>query len=246
VSGNSRKVRYAARCHAPGGAPTVPTVKFGDSPATVISHDRHQIVVTTPAHAAGTVDLTIDNGMDAPLTMPSAYTYLEPYLTIAVDTPDLTIGGGAIIPTPSGSFAASAITATVQTNHPKGYKLQISTNQPNSDPHASDMSHLSVADKYLPATTHACTWDIDTKTFTDATATTPNNTWGFTLDPSNLSTQKLCQIPSQTAPLTVKSTTTNSGELGDNTVFYYGAKVDVNQLAGRYRAGIVYTAIANP
>jgi hypothetical protein len=254
---------FSVRCLSIGGpataAPTpIPTVTFGTNPeavqATVTAWTDNSITVTTPPHTAGTVDVTISNGVDA-VVKSQSYTYEEPYLNIDLDTEEVSITDdngvtdtdSKVTPSLSGTFAQGSNILTTTTNSPKGYYLSLSTNLPSSASNPSDMLHQSLPGNYLPATDKICTWNDMNKTLTYNDSTISNNTYGFTLDSTNLSSQKLCQIPNSTYPLTVKSTTTATDEqTGDDTTIYYGAKINTQQLAGEYKTTIIYTALANP
>jgi hypothetical protein len=167
-------------------------------------------------------------------------------LELTLSANQIAVGGASgISPNSAGSFTSASNTATVRTNNFNGYKLQIATNQPSTNAHASDMPHQSSPGNYLTATTNTCSWNDTTKVFTDASAAVAVNTWGFTMSPTNLSAQQLCKVPPSNTPLTVKSTTA-ANETGDDTTFYYGLKVNLDQVVGEYRARVVYTAVANP
>jgi hypothetical protein len=173
------------------------------------------------------------------------YGVLNLYLSLYLYSDDVVIGGaGGVVPTLAGVFGSATNVATVATNNPTGYNLSLSTDQPNSA-HASDMAHQSLPGNYLPATSNVCTWSTGSKTFTNTTTALSNNTYGFTLTSDNLTNQKLCQIPNSTSPLTVKSTTSASPS-GNATTIYYGAKINLEQLAGQYKTTVVYTVLANP
>jgi hypothetical protein len=173
-------------------------------------------------------------------TANTLFTVVASYVSVTTDG-NVNISSG-LSPTVDGVFVSASNTATVTTNNLTGYKLNISTNQPDST-HASDMAHQSIPGHYLPATANLCTWTGTTLTNT-ATALS-NNTYGFTLSAANLSAQKLCKIPDSSAPLTVK-TTAAADEVGDSTTIYFGAKVNTQQLAGQYKSTVVYTVVANP
>jgi len=49
--------------------------------------------------------------------------------------------------------------------------------------------------KYLLATDNTCTYNSYTETFTNTTNALFNNTWGFTLNPTNLTNQQLYKVP---------------------------------------------------
>jgi hypothetical protein len=238
----------------PGGTPAIckDVTTGANNITTNIASDGSSVKCLTSAHPFGPVDVTIDNGIDI-ITKPDLYTYFDSYVNLTQDTEDVAITDdngttdtdGKVTPTLLGTLAQGSSILTTTTNSPHGYSLSLSTNLPNSDNNASDMLHQSLPGNYLPATEHTCTWN-DTDKSLNTPDPLPNNTYGFTLDSTNLSNQRLCRVPSSTSPLTVKSTTTDNNEQGDNTTIYYGAKIDTRQLAGDYKTTIVYTAIANP
>ena len=71
-----------------------------------------------------------------------------------------------------------------------------------------------------------------------------NNTWGFSLIQPNSATNKLCSVPNQSNPLTIKQTTNQTNSQGEDTTIYYGSKVDLNQPSGAYKNSVVYTVVA--
>jgi alpha-tubulin suppressor-like RCC1 family protein len=207
--------------------------------------DAHTLKAVTPLHAVGRVDVVVTDGVTSS-TLAQAFDFYDLFLDMSVDADTVPIGGpSGIIPTLAGVFGSATNTVTVATNNPKGYTLDLSTDQPSLDAHASDLVHQSLPGNYFSSTTNACTWSDGSNTLINTTNPLSNNTYGFTLDPTSLSAQKLCQIPNSTTPLTVKSTLA-ANETGDVTTIYYGAKVNLQQLAGEYRATIIYTALANP
>jgi alpha-tubulin suppressor-like RCC1 family protein len=217
---------------------------------TNIALDGTSVRCITSAHSAGTVDVAVNNGIGI-IVKDDFYAYIEPYLNLAIDQTEVLITDdngttdtdGKINPTLIGTFAQGSNVLTTTTNSPHGYSLSLSTNQPSSASNPSDMHHQSLPGNYLLATDKTCTWN-DTDKSLNTPDPLPNNTYGFTLDSTNLSSQKLCRVPNSTSPLTVKSTT-NADETGDATTIYYGAKIDTRQLAGQYKTTIVYTAVGN-
>jgi uncharacterized protein (TIGR02145 family) len=241
---------------------------------TVTAWNDTSITVTVPAHTPGLVSVTVNNGVDSvtlPATCSSANTtacngrldpgetrhsdrdniasgflYEEVYLSLVLGSDNVQIGSSTgLTPTTTGAFGSGTNTLTAATNNPKGYVLSISTDQPSSNTNASDMAHQSITNTYLLSTANTCNWNTATNTLTNTTTPLGNNTWGFTLNPANLASQQLCQAPNQNSPLTVKSTTTPD-ETGDNTTFYYGTKINLEQVAGEYKARVVYLVMANP
>jgi uncharacterized protein (TIGR02145 family) len=107
-------VRYegrAVRCVAlgeymPAYVPTAtPVVKFGGVPATnvVLGGWDDVITATVPPHAAGNVEVTVDNDADPIMTVPGGYTYIAP-MTITGITPfsGAVVGGNVVSITGTG------------------------------------------------------------------------------------------------------------------------------------------------
>jgi uncharacterized protein (TIGR02145 family) len=233
-----------------------PIVSFDGAPAKVLSHSDTEIVVETPVHVAGLVDVTVSNGLSSDSLLPvyidtggdladynnvsSGYLYQDTYVDLTVDSSSVTV---AVSPSTSGNYASSANTAFVKTNYLLGYNLSLSTNRLSSDSHPSDLKETT-ADRWLPATSNTCAWSSGALTSPSSGLT--NNTWGFTLNPADLSAQKLCQVPAQDNRLAVKSTSApHETDPADQTQFYYGTKVDFGQAAGTYSTTVVYTALGN-
>jgi uncharacterized protein (TIGR02145 family) len=111
---DSRVVGYSVRCLATGGDST-PVVDFGGTAATVVSYTDTSITVTTPAHAAGKVDVDVSvNGVAAVPSVPTAddYTYVAS-ISITAITPNHGLEAGGTSVTISGAnFGASEPTAS--------------------------------------------------------------------------------------------------------------------------------------
>ncbi|MDR2063787.1 MAG: IPT/TIG domain-containing protein [Candidatus Nomurabacteria bacterium] len=168
----------------------------------------------------------------------SGFLYEEIYISITVDRSMVDIGGSSgLNPSPSGIFGTATSVATTITNHPNGYSLSISTDKPSSDPHAKDLKHL-LSDDYVTGTANTCTWSGSS--LDNTTVPLSVNTWGFTLSTSNRDAEQLCQIPSSSAPLTIRATAQENAT-GDVTSIHFGAKIDFAIPAGEYQATIIYT-----
>jgi hypothetical protein len=170
------------------------------------------------------------------------YGVFVPSLDLALSSSSLAIDSstGAV-----GSLVSASHTASVHTNSLTGYRLSVSTNQPDTNPRASDLAHQTAAGVYLPATANTCSWNATTDIFTNTNNPLSVNSWGFTLDAVNLNNQKLCKMPSLSQPLTIKRTTKYKATPDDTTV-YYGTKLNLSQPAGNYRTTMTYTVTSNP
>jgi MYXO-CTERM domain-containing protein len=90
-----------------------PTVTLGGAASNVVVVDEGTITATTPAVAASTVDLTVDNTDMTSATLPQAYTYVPPSdTTIAI--------ASSINPTVYGQSAVFTVTATSPAGTPTG------------------------------------------------------------------------------------------------------------------------------
>jgi hypothetical protein len=236
-----RNYGFGVRCVADYNYSYEPlTVTFDGMPATVASSSPTQIIVTTPPHTAGLVNVTVTNALSAD-TKTNGYKYEEPYISLTIDDGDVQIGGGSLA---ANTYGTGANVATVKTNYP-GYTLTISTNQPYSNTNAKNMKHTSLS-QYIDGTSNTCTWNSSFKTLTNTTNTIANNTWGFTLNTTDRDGQRLCQVPDLNSPLIIKSTTVpNETSSGDQTNIYYGTKVSSDKTSGKYQVTITYTAVGN-
>jgi uncharacterized protein (TIGR02145 family) len=262
AEGNTTVTINGANFNVPGStAPTNPIVTFGGIRATVVNHSNDRIVVTTPAHAIGLVSVTVDNGsgsftlppvyinpagdLSDPNNVSSGYLYQAPYISLTIDSNNVTVGGGPITPSTSGAYAYSPNTTLVKTDHLKGYTLALSTDKSGSDSRASDLKHTGL-NQWIVGTANTCSWNDTTKILTNTPNAILNNTWGFTLNVPDRDSQKLCRVPARNNALTIKSTAAPfEADPGDRTTFYYGAKLDYAQAAGRYQTTVVYTAVGN-
>lgn len=228
--------------------PPNPTVAFGLGPYmenannVSVSADGTTITATTPDYGAGTVNVAVTGRINR-VTLNNAFTYNSLYITLGTSVRSVQIGQD-VAPSESGAFSHGIHYAIVTTNYSKGYNLSISTNQPSTNAHAHDLKHTS-ENLYVAGTANTCSWNDTTKVLTNTANPLSNNTWGFTLNTTDRDEQKLCQIPSSDSPLKVKSTTTDNQENRDFTAVYYGVKLDLNQAAGAYKAGVLYSAVAN-
>jgi hypothetical protein len=87
------------------------SVTFGGQVATVVSRTTTTLTVTAPAHAAGPVNVVVNNGDAQSATLSAAFTYVTPPLLTGV-TPSsgptaggtsVTLAGSGFVPGPGGS-----------------------------------------------------------------------------------------------------------------------------------------------
>jgi hypothetical protein len=235
-----------------------PTVTFdtgaGAVQGTVTAWTDTSITVTTPAHVAGLVSVTVNNGVDT-ITIPAVYTnpsgnltdpanvssgflYQEPYLTMGVSSNNPTVN---ITPTGSNNQASAQNTATVSTNNPTGYSLSISMaatgpNDAQGNPTCrANSNHLVHTDGTTTLVGSTNPW------VAGGAASTPlaNGAWGYNL---NGSTTNFIGAP-QCGTYQALKTTSAANEPGDVTTITYGANVANNQKSGTYSGTIVYMAV---
>lgn len=142
-------------------------------------------------------------------------------------------------PTAAGVQTIASDTATVSTNAPAGYTLQLAQSSAQS-------SLISGAD-FIPTSTGTRVGPI---------AMTPNS-WGYrvdgiggfgaapTLAASNapISTIVFASVPIMAAPDTLKTTATTA--TNDTTTIWYGVAVNTTAQPGTYTNTVTYTATTN-
>ncbi|GHU08436.1 hypothetical protein FACS189431_4690 [Alphaproteobacteria bacterium] len=209
------------------------TVYFGNivpcQSVTVISTTSLTCVVPPQGSLAAMSNMIVATPGGVSPT-PVSYRYIDPYISLTLDTNNLNIGGSSINPTASGTFTYAANQLSVKTNI-DGYDLSISTNTTDNNMH-----HLSLGETVASTTG---TWT--------SKSTLGTNKWGFTQNTSPTDNATIWSaVPNNTSPLTIKSTTIpNETSTGDQTTINYGANIDMFQPPGTYRAVVVYTIIGN-
>ena len=98
------------------------SVKFGGTATTVTNITSTTITVTTPAHAAGLVDVTVTNDEQSPVTCGGCFTYVTPPApTVSSVSPNngstaggtaVTVNGTNFVTGATVSFGGSALTVT--------------------------------------------------------------------------------------------------------------------------------------
>ncbi|GHU08512.1 hypothetical protein FACS189431_4910 [Alphaproteobacteria bacterium] len=221
-----------------GGTP-VPCLDDITGSANITHFDSTHIYCTTTAHDEGLVDVLVSIGSN---TVPFAdgFEYIfTPYVALTIDSnnvvlTDGTDSGTKLTPTTTGQYGYAQNTVSVKTNM-AGYDLSVSTNTTNNN-----LVHITLGTT-IPSIAGAEALGNELPIGA--------NTWGFSIDPgavNNGNQAKWLTMPNSSSPLMIKSTTTpNETPQGDQTTINYGAKIDLLQASGTYRATVVYTAIGN-
>ncbi|MCL2451782.1 IPT/TIG domain-containing protein [Candidatus Saccharibacteria bacterium] len=245
---NSTTITCTTSAHAPGLVSV--TVIIDSDVATLPAVCSDELSYGGPGGNGGTdCNGRLDNGETIGsdrANVESGFLYEEIYINLILDSSLVEIGNG-VNPSPGGTFASGANTLTTSTNNPWGYLLSISTNQPSTNPNASDLKHLSLSE-YVAGTANTCSWTPSGTpgtpgSFGNTGSSLVNNTWGFTLDLTNLGAERLCRVPNSGSPLTIKQTIA-ADELGDPTNVFFGARVNLSKPSGKYQTTVVYTVVA--
>lgn len=90
------------------GFQTGATVSFGGAAATIVTVTSTQITLTTPAHAAGTVNVTVTNPDGSSVTQTGGYTYGLPPSILSVTPNTGTDAGGTFVTITGAEFQQGA------------------------------------------------------------------------------------------------------------------------------------------
>lgn len=130
-----------------------------------------------------------------------------------------------VTPTAAGATASAAHNVTVGTNNASGYKLQLAS--------STAATTLEKGSDTIPAAAGSFA--------TPAALTT--DTWGYRID--SFAANQYAGITANTAPVTLKNTTTPSIAGGDITAVTWGANVSTATPNGTYTREVTYTAVTN-
>lgn len=147
-----------------------------------------------------------------------------------------------VTPTGSGAMSSNSDTVSVSTNSSTGYTLTL----------ANDDTTLTLDG---PSSN---TLAADAGTQASPSGTLTNNRWGYRVDslggfgagPTSAensvasSAYSWAGVPSSASPNTLK--TTSAAASNDQTIVWYGAKIDTTKVAGNYVDNVVYSATINP
>ena len=134
-----------------------------------------------------------------------------------------------LLPTPAGTFTSGSVDVDVSTNAFKGYELYLSA----KDTDTFMKSELNPSD----------TTNRISSSFTGSvtSSTMAKNAWGYSLNSTDFSA-----VPAKTSAKKIKDITTLPTAPELKTTVHFGAKVDTTIDSGRYKADILFTAVAHP
>ena len=134
-----------------------------------------------------------------------------------------------LLPTPAGTFTSGSVDVDVSTNAFKGYELYLSA----KDTDTFMKSELNPSD----------TTNRISSSFTGSVtgSTMAKNAWGYSLNSTDFSA-----VPAKTSAKKIKDITTLPTAPELKTTVHFGAKVDTTLDSGRYKADILFTAVAHP
>ena len=134
-----------------------------------------------------------------------------------------------LLPTPAGIFTSGSVDVDVSTNAFKGYELYLSA----KDTDTFMKSELNPSD----------TTNRISSSFTGSvtSSTMAKNAWGYSLNSTDFSA-----VPAKTSAKKIKDITTLPTAPELKTTVHFGAKVDTTLDSGRYKADILFTAVAHP
>ena len=134
-----------------------------------------------------------------------------------------------LLPTPAGTFTSGSVDVDVSTNAFKGYELYLSA----KDTDTFMKSELNPSD----------TTNRISSSFTGSvtSSTMAKNAWGYSLNSTDFSA-----VPAKTSTKKIKDITTLPTTPELKTTVHFGAKVDTTLDSGRYKADILFTAVAHP
>ncbi len=148
---------------------------------------------------------------------------INPVASITLDTSDLVFD---VVPTASGTFSSSPITATVSTNSLGGYELYFS-----SEDDETDMVHDNESVSDVIASDFEGTVTNETM---------GANKWGYSLDNVDFS-----KIPTATNQLELRNIDHYPAAAEKTNTIYIGTKISTALTSGLYSKDVKFTAVAH-
>jgi hypothetical protein len=200
------------------------SVTFGGEAAscTVVSVGVTLDCITPVYPAAESVDVVVTTASGSD-TEPDGFTYEEPTISLALNESGLDLTGTI------GDLWADYLIANVITNNPSGYHLDVSAAEPR-----------------LTCPVSGGPYYIEPLGGSGDFSGSNVNKWGYAVDdgsltkPSNWTGLTTVQTPIDTFGSATDQT------LGRDTVVWFGARVDMSQVACVYGAVVTFTAVVSP
>ncbi len=196
------------------------TVEFDGVAATTVTFvDSETLTVITPAHSIGAVDVTASNGVSSD-TLADGFKYTpSASLSVSKDNVKITTSPSNANDEPATDF----IIATVETDSPTGYELNMTE--------GPDGSTLLCDDNTTPLVV----------TTADGSAQLNMNSWGVGIGTNN-------DLPNSWR--TVSNMPLLLGQSASSGTFasylYFGARIDSLQKPCVYKGKVIITAVAKP
>ncbi|MDR0955608.1 MAG: hypothetical protein LBM73_00610 [Candidatus Nomurabacteria bacterium] len=188
------------------------------------------------ANAAG-CSSSVVNGTGTPLSANCSTTInatVNPMLSLSGGDTTITLDGLTPTVTTAATKQVAGTIWTIGSNDQDGYNFTVKDSATSGTGALLGQSPLATTDKIA-------TGGGGTAQVTSLTA----NTWGISATGVNNTTYGAYKaVGTNTAPVTVASTTATSLAAGDKISVNYGIKVDANQKAGSYTDTITYTLTA--
>ena|GEM_PF-3674211 len=202
----------------------VPVVLVGGQPCTNVTVlSDTQLTCTAPAHAEGTVDVSVITGAGQ-ATLPASYTYESPYLTVSAQS---NVDLGTIAP---GQTANADSSIQVQTNMPTGYSLYISATSGGN----TNLQHTATG-ATIPTLGSSCT--------NAAPCSLSGSSWGWRV--TNMSAGYASLPNAVGATGLVAQTVSANPTIPNAHTVSFGVSTSGSQTSGTYKQTVLYTAIAN-
>ncbi|MDR2063699.1 MAG: IPT/TIG domain-containing protein [Candidatus Nomurabacteria bacterium] len=189
-------------------------VKFDDLPATNITIvNDTTFTVTTPAHAAATVDVYVSIAGDA-WTVEDGYEYTSTFITLSLSFNQINLSG-----TPN-QLLSGYLTANVKTNNAGGYHLDIAAGDSGVDL----VCTISDEKYYIEAL--------------EEVGLMLNNHWGYAVGDTDSTPNNWQGITVFPTPIKTSDSSTDLSQ-GEDTVVWFGAKATYDLPACEYTGEVV-------
>jgi hypothetical protein len=227
-----------------GGGSFATTVMVGDvpcaiaNPATDITNTAIvcSLPVLSPEHAAGPVDVVVDNGFEN-ATKVNGYEFIDVYLTLGVAPSAV---GFTVAP---GSSNSGYTVANVDTNSPSGYNLTLKSTT-GSDLVCEDNGSYTIPSIASDGALTIAGGNHGAWGWSVVEPVSAGGAWTAGVpDEPGASDWKV--IPTTGTPAQMANTSAPSASTGDDYGLYFGATTDYVQPACKYKQTLTVTVVGN-